>query len=107
MYSIKYIDKVIAKLKVVGVDFYDHGHFSDKYKRYLKKFADAKGLIALSSDVSALFPLEDPRELIYKTAKEVENLDEFLEHFSRSNINFKIEFEFDDLDKKDNHTPAK
>ncbi len=108
--DIKYIEETIEKLKDKGADLIDdYAHFTDRYKRYLSKFKKAKELIALSNDVSHLFPLENPRELIYKACKDLTEIEkkEFLAKFERTKIDFNIIFEFDDLERLEQHIPPK
>lgn len=104
--NVKYIEDTIEKLKKEGADLInDYAHFSDRYNRYLIRFKKAKDLIALSNEVSSLFPLENPRELIYKTCKDLTEAEKkgFLKKFERVKIDFNILFEFDDLDRIEKH----
>jgi len=105
----EYIDETIEKLRELKVDFNEYEKFSDRYNRYLKKFEKAKKLISYSSDTSSLFPLENPRELIYKLARTLDKngRQQFLDKYNRKQLNQKILWEFDDLDRHDKHQPPK
>lgn len=105
----EYIDETIKKLLKLKVDFHEYEKFSDRYGRYLKKFESAKELISYSSDTSSLFPLENPRELIYKLALTLDENErkQFLNKYNRKQLNQKILWEFDNLDRQDKHQPPK
>ncbi len=103
MINFDYIDKTIKQLKEEGADFNDRRHFSTSYKRYLKRFAKAKALLAVNNDVSGVYPLENPLELIYKAYKQADDPASILERYEREKIDFNILHEFDNLDRLDNH----
>lgn len=104
----KYIYETIRLLKEEGCDFTDEAHFGTLYKRYIDKFKKAKELISRSSDVSTLYPLEDPRELIYKLYQTLDESEknQLLQEFNRKKVDFDVVREFDDLDRSENWKPA-
>lgn len=84
-----YIHDTITRLKTLGVDYYDtDGNFPKRYSAYLKSFTKAKELISVSSDTTTLYPLEDPRELIYRAYFELpeEARGAFLAEFNRKGV---------------------
>jgi len=106
----EYINETIEKLRKLNVDFFDeYGKLSDRYNRYLKKFEKAKKLISYSSDTSSLFPLENPSVLIHKLALTLDKNErkQFLKKYERTQLNQKIEWEFDNLERQDKHKPPK
>ena len=105
----EYIDWTIKKLQDLKVDLYEYGRFSDRYNRYLDKFEKAKKVISYSNDVSSLFPLENPRELIYKIASKLDKDEQkkFLRKYSRKKVDKDLEWEFYNLDRLDNWRPPK
>lgn len=104
----KYIHETIDKLKTLGVDFYDtDGNFPKRYNAYLERFKKAKDLIGVSSCTDTLFPLEDPRHLIYQVYFHKLHTEEekqaFLAEFGRSKVD--IDYtgirDFTDLDREE------
>lgn len=105
----EYIDETIEKLRKLKVDFDEYEKFSDRYNRYLNKFEKAKEVISYSNDTSSLFPLENPRELIYKLALDLNENErkKFLNKYNRQQLNQKVEWVFDDLTRQENWLPPK
>jgi len=105
----EYIDETIEKLRKLNVDFDEYEKLSDRYNRYLKKFEKAKVVISYSNDASSLFPLENPSVLIYKLALTLDKNErkQFLKKYNREQLNEKIEWEFDNLERQDKHQPSK
>jgi hypothetical protein len=99
----EYINDTIERLLEAKVDLTDYAHFSRSYKRYIKNFDKAKKLISYSNDTSSLFPLENPRELIYKYTLNLnkKEQDEFLDRYNRKQVNIKYVWMFDDLDREE------
>ena len=110
--KIDLINKTIEQLKSAGADFDDRNHFASHYKRYLKKFDAAKKLLQLNNYVKAIYPLENPidmlKHLYWTDCTTKEEREDLLWDFNRTRaFTFDVSDMFSDLDREDFHNSNK